>query len=810
MIKGNTSIWPVHIRRCLGRCRPSSVPVYPILILAITVTLLMGCATSEREGDPLENQRPHVWLSSAPPEGSTRDYKIHMFWGGWDPDGRIAYYEYAITDNGDGPFDPADTTGIDKWSQVFGNDSVFVFSADQLADSNSTSTVSEFTRSHTFFVRAVDEQGLSSFEPAYRSFTALTLSPRVVVDVPRYNGLNPAMVPPVIRFSWTATDFFEGATLTVEPESTQLAFVSTHQFNEDWGATINYLRRVPEVLDRFGKTREESDAEWLPWTWYGAPDDSGKFWTTPELPHGPYVFAIRAKDEAGAVTAVLAERENVRRVVISPHATGPVFTVANEFLGLVRTSVCSTPVVVLDIPAGVPLTFQWRADASAYGGRVSGYRYGWDIADLSDPTQWEIDYTPFTSSIAASPERTFFFGTHTFTVEVIDNNSICSRVEYKVNIVQFTMSRNLLVLDDFAADEYSAGWHQSNGVLPSDEEHTEFWRDMVRNVDAFSPEGDMIRVSAGTPISLEELGSYKSIIWSVYADAGTYDPQTLFYRYVNYQLKNLDRRDNIDPMDGKRSPNVIALFMAAGGHVLITGRQPITNVINREYALGFNWRLVKPPPRYPFMFRYDLEGQLLLPNLDGQPIGDQSFAYQELCLETLDFAIPDPAQVRGDTYLCNVWWQRSPHSPTRLIDDGMREAIPYDPAFPRLELRQQATLGTGYAYSPNRRSYEAEIYNPQYFFDECDWAIGSRDCFQPIYGMHCLRQSSPNYGQPVAFFTSAFADRIAEAPNSVGARSAVFGFPPVYFKPSQVKPGIEHILFCEWQLPATTPINCSP
>jgi len=38
------------------------------------------------------------------------------------------------------------------------------------------------------------------------------------------------------------------------------------------------------------------------------------------------------------------------------------------------------------------------------------------------------------------------------------------------------------------------------------------------------------------------------------------------------------------------------------------------------------------------------------------------------------------------------------------------------------------------------------------------------------------------------------------------ARSVVFGFPPVYFNPAQVKPGIEHVLFDEWQLPRK-PLN---
>jgi hypothetical protein len=76
-----------------------------------------------------------------------------------------------------------------------------------------------------------------------------------------------------------------------------------------------------------------------------------------------------------------------------------------------------------------------------------------------------------------------------------------------------------------------------------------------------------------------------------------------------------------------------------------------------------------------------------------------------------------------------------------------------------------------------------------------------RSCFQPIYGLGCNDVNEPTYNQPVAFFTSAYADRVADVPGAIGARSAVFGFPPVMFNPDEVRPAIEYIMFNEWQLP---------
>jgi hypothetical protein len=100
-------------------------------IVFVLGAFAVGC--EEDGGVPLTNQAPTVWLSAAPPEGSLSRYTLQLYWGGWDPDGEIQYYEYAITNNEGGFFDPADTTGTDKWRRVYANDSTFTFSADQMA-----------------------------------------------------------------------------------------------------------------------------------------------------------------------------------------------------------------------------------------------------------------------------------------------------------------------------------------------------------------------------------------------------------------------------------------------------------------------------------------------------------------------------------------------------------------------------------------------------------------------------------------------------------------------------------------------------
>ena len=231
---------------------------------------------------------------------------------------------------------------------MVGNDSTFTFSADSLLDANPTGQRAVFQRSHTFFIRAVDEEGLRSPEPAYRSFTSRTISPEVRITTPDAPlGITPADIPPISTMKWTATDFVDDEFTKQEPESVQWALISTTLHGGDYASAIQYLRTPASAPD------------WYPWSWYRAPQDSGKSWTTPPLEFGNYVFAIRAKDEAGAVTAVLNEPLvaglpfNVRRLKVAARNSGPTFIVTSDLIGSIIANSCDFPLTIVDVPAGI-------------------------------------------------------------------------------------------------------------------------------------------------------------------------------------------------------------------------------------------------------------------------------------------------------------------------------------------------------------------------------------------------------------------------------------------------------------------------
>ncbi len=762
-----------------------------------------ACASDTIDGEHTENQPPTVWLAAAPPEGSTGTYTVDLFWGGWDPDGEIAKYEYLVTDNVTGVFSPADTVDA-PWSAVVGNDSTFTFSADSLAENPSGQTAI-FLRSHTFFVRAVDEEGLRSEEPAYRSFTSRTISPEVRITTPRAElGLTPADMPPISTLVWTATDYVDDAISKQDPDSVQWALLSTLDHGGSYLDTINYLRSPGSLPD------------WYPWSWYRAPEDSGKSWTTPPLEYGDYVFAIRAKDEAGAVTPVLVEPVNVRRIKVAPRISGPTFIITSTLIGSIVAASCDYPLIIVDVPAGVDLAFSLSACADSYGGTVAGYRYGWDILDLNDPDQWEVDYTPFIGSVATTPARSFNFGTHTFTAEVIDNSGFCTRIEVKVNIVRFTGERNLLLVDDYRTDEVpgQSGWTPTNGGVPNDSEHDAFWLDMVSNLEGFDASRDVIATSLDRELPLTTIAGYKNIIWSAFGDLDTrvdFSALPLLYTYIQYRSKRPPPNSGgacspTGGVQGKVLPNLIGLAMQAGVHALITGNHPVQNIVPRYGTFNVRWPMIPIYELEPGNTQFGTPR----PNDLTNPPGNHGFGPRELCLDVIDYGYLSPQRARvtgtgSNRRYCGISAWRSPNAQSRR-DDGMRRGIPVPelaPFFPTLALRPEVA-GPNRAFAPTSQSIDVEVYNPEYFRQgrACSYIEPPRSCFEPIYLLECLDTAELTYMQPIAFFTSAYAHVIGEdIPGGIGARSAVFGFPPVYFNPSEMKPAIEYILFTEWELP---------
>lgn len=538
--------------------------------------------------------------------------------------------------------------------------------------------------------------------------------------------------------------------------------------------------------EELAQVQADPDAQaWSDWALY----EEGAYPWGDGIPHQdpPVVtelLVIQAKDDKGEATSTFEFGENAARVTTGVSPTPPLLSLYNEFMPVKTVAGIQQLPLILDIPAGVPMEFRWLWQNSACCEHAY-YRYGWDVADLNNPDDWEIALTPFPDNQpwALSLPRTFFSGARIFTVEIVDCHGSVSRIEIKINYLPFTMERPVLVVDDFGADESAGnGWLATSGAMPSDAEHDAFWEDMLSDVAGFNPAVDVIDVNADMDFPLALLTQYRSVIWNVYSDiAMPWDRLPLLYKLIRFWNPEFP----ISP--DAVTTNPLKLFMSAGGHVLITGAHPMTNNINRTYFFQ--------TPRVPMMILYELLGAGGTP---GEPDAEASFAYHDLCLDVLDLAILTPSRARNQAP-CPVDGIRRTSDAARL--NGMRAGIPIDLDFPRIELRPE-TAGTGKFHEASARGLEAEVYNPNYFRNLCPGAPSPQiQCFQPIYGLECLETSAHVYGEPVAFWSGVYEDVVAEVPGGVAARSAVFGFSPVFFNPSEMKQAMDVILFGEWQLP---------
>lgn len=257
-----------------------------------------------------------------------------------------------------------------------------------------------------------------TFEPKAPRLVAskqlTTGGPFLKITIPSCQGSNPAQVPPITTFQWQT---IEGS---VDPDSVRWILVNTAMFGSNYDETLDYIRTTPDA------------PEWYPWQPYEPSSDTLTRWTTPPTDFGRYVFAVHGTDADGPSEEFDWDR-NAVRVLVGPRATGPIVRVTSDFMDPVLSASPNTPATVVNLPGGTPVSFCWTGDASNYCGVVVAYRYGWDVQDVADNSLWDVSFTASDGSETCSVPRTFFFGTHTFRVEVVDNGGFVTRIPIRIN-----------------------------------------------------------------------------------------------------------------------------------------------------------------------------------------------------------------------------------------------------------------------------------------------------------------------------------------------------------------------------------------
>jgi hypothetical protein len=344
----------------------------------------------------------------------------------------------------------------------------------------------------------------------------------------------------------------------------------------------------------------------------------------------------------------------------------------------------------------------------------------------------------------------------------------------------------LLLVDDWI--EGDLGFAETNGATPSDSEHDAFWTFVLDDLGGFDPLTDVVDVAGAAELPLDVLAGYRSVIWSAPGKHGTGEGP-LLSKIIRPADPGRPRHVG-EPL----SVNTLAMYMAVGGWVMLCGETIMTNAIEPDvFPSGL--------PALPMIFRYELggdqDGDYEDSEMGVRGMGEASFGYRDACLDVLDAAfIPSSYVTRrypGEVCPVNEIRDVDPQS------QGLRFTIPSPDAngLPALSLRPEAA-DPGRWYAEDRSGLNSDIYNPEYFRDLCsditDFGWPPRECFEPIYGHGCVDENSVIYNAPVAYWTSVYADR------GYRARSAIWGFHPVFFNPDEVKRAVERVVFYEWGL----------
>ena len=745
---------------------------------AVALAILLGTLGCEETflGPRGGNNAPEVWLSSGPVEGDTTGYQVHFYWGGWDPDGEVRAYEFVVAPGNPYGFDPEDTTGLDKWRQTTVHDSVFRVSADDSARTVTigTNRYTRYDMTHTFFLRAVDLEGKRSI-PVYRSFTAWTLAPYVAIDRPAPPASGSVQtLARVITFGWQGRDPIDSPDNVQDPDSIRYLYSQLINRRGEYDPGF-------DIVADLNADPAYYEGKWSPWIWYRAEGDSGRITILGDDEvlemNRSHIFAVQAKDEAGAVTGIFDRRSNVRQFIVSQQA-GPLLNIFEPFLGGFRFLGTNLRAEKRDLPPGVKLNFSWRADATSYGGEIVCYQWGWDVADVNNPDDWDSDCSPYNKTAT----ETWYSGVHTLFIRVVDNAGTETLGQIEINVVPFSMDRNLLWVDDFP----STNFDPSDYSMPREREHDEFWLGHCAKTIGFDQTRDVYDAYYNynsRPPLISLIGRYKNIIWTYSAslDFCAWDDVIRF------------TPESLIGQGSQVTVNYLSLFLAKGGHLLTEG--------NGERTGGLAAGLLPIAQRFPMSIKCEITGNTT--GCEGDTSGVNMMGYKDYCVSMLDKIVgtlrseTDMPTRRVRNYDCMQYALKS--------TDAWHDSLPGFPA--QLDLWSEVTA-SGRFFDPNAPSplpggfTLVEVYDPAYWMNRN--YTRSQPCFHAMYRMRSKNVISALNNTAISLFLTKYANVIPETDSGVeiAAPSFHFGFELWYFNRTQVNTIID-IIFREWQIRAT-------
>ncbi len=455
---------------------------------------------------------PETELTYAPVQYDTTTFRVHFYWSGYDDDGEVMRFHYAVDDDTLRP--------SNEWRTTVSKDTILLFLVDPVRE----------LKVHVFKVAAEDNDGRIDRSPASRAFSAKTLPPNSRIEKGPA-AFNP-VVGPNFTYEWSGLDPDGGETggrvpvdsfqyLLLRVDGTaDLATPPTHPPLPHFSPNVYVDMIRAAVSDSLPAPNGD-------WKWQGIRALKTRF---RNVTPGEYVFAERAVDIAGATEKDLVFVRNIRHFTVTSRNAGPVLNVCSSILNR-----CLDPAIgpddyarkQLQIFEGETVSFSWTANAESYGGEIVGFTYAMD--DTSSFPGIDIRSTGATYQPSQLPP-----GNHFLYVRVVDDGGLTTNITVPLLIVHPSFKdpgapRKILFVDD---SDPTLG----NGSRPTDDLESRWWTErndtgqgpLITIFDLYGipyTEWDTIAEAAGgidrrKQPEARNLAEYTTVVWTTDAENG--------------------------------------------------------------------------------------------------------------------------------------------------------------------------------------------------------------------------------------------------------------------------------------------------
>ncbi len=430
----------------------------------VLAALVAGCGTGieprdDRDLFPAGNQQPTTEIVDPDLSGGEQSFSLRVRWKGDDVDGTIAGFEIAVDDTAD-------------WFFTTDFESLFIFHAQECclvdtltAFNGSDSLVPLSFDFHTLFVRAIDNEGAEDATPDHVSFTSTNLFPKTVIQRGPSGTGGIQITAPTVIIEWEGQD-------------------------KD-GAIVGYRYRLDD----------------RPWIEVGADCTLVRFTELPTAEfigdrRGIHQFFVVSVDDAGAEEQMIDEPRNTRRWE-SVRAISGTLVIQSNVMGS-RSGLSDFEGQIF---GGTRVFFDWRGDASLYGGIILCYQHAFDQQEVFSACDINATHFP--------PDRDDFIptvGSHTLFVNAFDDAGQVLRASFPFVVLRGPrdidpVNRRILYVDDFN----NGGRGDGSSEFPGDPKENAYWDTLLAGYPHSSFDCD---IEADIPSS-RVVGENSTIIWYV-------------------------------------------------------------------------------------------------------------------------------------------------------------------------------------------------------------------------------------------------------------------------------------------------------